>query len=293
MREAQEGDANPVEEALHRATVDPSSETGRYLAATEFGGAVDDPHAVTEVVDEYHADGITFRRRDVGSSPSFRVTRADFEELVDKLREEAVPLHEVADHVELVEPAWDEDRGVYVVPGTLADEVVVGDVAFSEVELHVDDGGRAVGGTASLDDREDYDLSVELDVAEPDEVVRPDWAPADARLQRIAVDFEGDTVTFDYEQGVVNTNRLVLPANTVVQFHADGDHEYAESLGVPGLDLKLDLEPGERREHQLFVADEHVGTYDGESFMLTPEDITFETVVLPADEFDDWLDANT
>lgn len=283
-----------VEQQLHQVTLDGDTETGVHLTAWE-PGEIDDPYAAREVEERYHADGFTFRFRDVGSEPTYRGEQAPFDEFVATTDSEATPLVEYAEQISFDEPAWDDDAGVYVVRGTAIDDGALDDEwAFSHATIQLDEIGSFGRASAELA-VEEYEVTVEIEVVpfEDETIPRPDWVPADPRHVTIEIGVDDGTVLFSYDDGaVVSRDRLVLPANSFVEFRMPGDYEYSDTLGVTELRLKLDLEPDEERSQELFVSAGHIGSYRGESFMLTGVDIAFDVDVVAADEFDEWFESN-
>ncbi|EKE32385.1 cytochrome caa3-type oxidase II [Salimicrobium jeotgali] len=95
--------------------------------------------------------------------------------------------------------------------------------------------------------------------------------------------------TFAYENGKETHKELVLPVDREIVLHLKST-DVIHSFWVPRLIGKRDTIPGE--ENELKVTPDQTGTYQGkcaEFCGLGHTDMRFDTEVIPAEEFEEWL----
>ncbi len=93
------------------------------------------------------------------------------------------------------------------------------------------------------------------------------------------------------EAPIVSANEIVLPANSRSEIGLTAD-KVIHSFWVPALGGKTDMFPG--RETRMSLEPLKPGTYRGQCTEFCGEShawMAFNTVVLPQDEYDAWLDA--
>lgn len=95
--------------------------------------------------------------------------------------------------------------------------------------------------------------------------------------------------TFEYPNGVIATDDLVLPKDQPVVFHLNSK-DVIHSFWVPKLGGKKDVIPG--KERRLILTPDELGTYQGKCAEFCGKNhalMRFETVVKTQEEYDQWL----
>lgn len=95
--------------------------------------------------------------------------------------------------------------------------------------------------------------------------------------------------TFEYQNGVVTTEELVLPKDRPVVFHLNSD-DVIHSFWIPNLGGKKDVIPGKGR--RLILTPDELGEYQGKCAEFCGKDhslMRFQTVVKTQEDYQQWL----